>query len=101
LTLPQARVGLRESEELVVDVSEPPTANRPAGYQVGDVGDFSLSATVTPRTIAQGGAVGVTLELRGTGNMPPQLPVPVLPGVEWLEPQVKDTLGAQQNERFG
>lgn len=101
LTLPQARIGLRESEVLYVEVTEPPAAGRPAGYQVGDVGDFSLSATVTPRSITQGGAVGVTVELRGTGNMPATLPVPVAPGVEWLEPQLHDSLGPLQNERFG
>lgn len=101
LTLPQARVGLRESETLTVDVTEPPVAGRPSGYQIGDVGDFSLSATVTPRAITQGGAVGVTVELRGTGNMPAQLPVPVIPGVEWLDPQVKDSLGPMQNDRYG
>lgn len=101
LTLPQARVGLRESEVLYVQVTEPPVQGRPSGYQVGDVGDFSLSATVTPRAIAQGGAVGVNVELRGTGNMPAALPVPVAPGIEWLEPQVHDSLGPLQNERFG
>jgi hypothetical protein len=101
LTLPQARIGLRESEVLYVQVTEPPAAGRPAGYQLGDVGDFSLSATVTPRALAQGGAVGVSVELRGTGNMPSTLPVPVAPGVEWLEPQVTDSLGPMQNDRFG
>lgn len=101
LTLPQARVGLRESEVLFVQVTEPPAQGRPSGYQVGDVGDFSLSATVTPRAITQGGAVGVNVELRGTGNIPATLPVPVAPGIEWLEPQVHDSLGPMQNERFG
>jgi len=101
LTLPQARVGLRESEVLAVDVSEPPVQGRPPGYQIGDVGDFSLSANVTPRTIDQHGAIGVTVELRGTGNIPAQLPTPVIPNVEWLEPSTRDSLGATQNDRFG
>jgi oxygen tolerance protein BatD len=101
LTLSQARVGLRESENLAVEVQEPPLAGRPPGYQVGDVGDFSLSANVTPRRIDQHGGIGVTVELRGTGNIPAQLPTPVLPGIEWLEPQTRDALGAQQNDRFG
>ncbi len=101
LTLPQNRVGLRESETLVVDVSEPPVNGRPPGYQVGDVGDFSLSATVSPRNIDQHGALGVTVELRGTGNLPAQLPTPIIPGVEWLDPTTKDALGATQNDRFG
>lgn len=101
MTLPQARVGLRASETLTVDVTEPPVAGRPAGYAVGDVGDMSLQATVTPRAIERDGAIGVTLELRGTGNLPGSLTVPSVPGVEWLEPQVRDKLGPLQNDRFG
>ena len=101
MTLPQARVGLRASETLYVDVSEPPVAGRPAGYAIGDVGEMSLQATVAPRAIPRDGAIGVTIELRGTGNLPAQLTAPVVPGVEWLEPQVRDKLGAQQNDRFG
>ncbi|OJY15161.1 MAG: hypothetical protein BGO98_22190 [Myxococcales bacterium 68-20] len=101
LTLSQARVGLRESETLFVDVSEPPVANRPAGYQIGDTGDFSLSASTTPRNIDQHGAVGVTVELRGSGNMPAKLPTPEIAGVEWLEPQTRDSLGPVSNDKFG
>jgi hypothetical protein len=101
LTLPQARVGLRESETLTVDVTEPPIAGRPAGYQVGDTGDFSLSATLTPRKIDQDGAVGVNVELRGTGNIPSTLPTPEVAGAEWLEPQTRDSLGPATNERWG
>jgi hypothetical protein len=101
LTLPQARVGLRASETLYVDVSEPPVAGRPAGYAVGDVGDMSLQATVAPRATTSGGAIGVTVELRGTGNLPGALTLPTVPGVEWLEPQLRDKLGPLQNERFG
>ncbi|MDB4936232.1 MAG: BatD [Labilithrix sp.] len=101
MSLTQARVGLRESETLYVDVQEPPVAGRPAGYAIGDVGDMSLQATVTPRAIARDGAVGVNIELRGTGNLPGQLSLPVVPGVEWLEPTTRDKLGQMQNDRFG
>ncbi|MDF2694930.1 MAG: BatD [Labilithrix sp.] len=101
LTLSGMRVGLRESETLFVDVVEPPVANRPAGYQIGDTGDFSLSASTTPRTIEQHGAVGVTIELRGSGNMPATLPTPEIAGVEWLEPQTRDSLGPVSAEKFG
>jgi hypothetical protein len=101
LTLPQARVGLRESETLQVDVGEPPAAGRPAGFTSGDVGDFSLQATVSQRAVEQDGAVGVNIELRGTGNLPAQLTLPVIPGVEWLEPTVRERVGAMQNDRFG
>jgi hypothetical protein len=101
LTLPQARVGLRASETLFVDVAEPPIAGRPAGYAVGDVGDMALQASVVPRAIARDGAIGVTVELRGTGNLPAQLAAPVVPGVEWLEPTLRDKLGQAAGDRFG
>ncbi len=101
MTMPQARVGLRASETLYVDVVDPPVAGRPSGYAVGDVGEMSLQATVTPRAIARDGAIGVTVELRGTGNLPSALTVPAVPGVEWLEPNMRDKLGAMQNDRFG
>jgi hypothetical protein len=101
LTLSNVRNGKRESETLHVDVTEPPLANRPAGYQIGDTGDFSLSSEVTPRELDQHGAVGVTVELRGTGNMPSSLPTPEIAGIEWLEPQTRDDLGPVSNDRFG
>jgi hypothetical protein len=101
MSLPQARVGLRASETLSVDVSEPPVAGRPSGYQIGDVGDMSLQATVTPRAIQRDGAIGVTIELRGSGNLPSALTVPSVPGLEWLEPTTRDKVGAMQNDRFG
>jgi hypothetical protein len=101
MTLPQARVGLRASETLAVDVSEPPVDGRPAGYAIGDVGDMSLQATVTPRATTRDGAIGITIELRGTGNLPGQLSLPIVPGVEWLEQQTRDKLGPMSADRFG
>jgi hypothetical protein len=91
----------RESETLEVDVTEPPITGRPPGYVVGDVGAFALDATVDPREIEEGGAIGVTLEIRGLGNPPHKLSVPVMPGVEWLEPQIREKVGAAQGDRFG
>jgi len=101
LSLPQARAGKRESERLAVDIGEPPRDGRPAGYALGDVGDMALSATVSPRTLEQGGAVGVTIELRGTGNLPSQLALPVQQGVDWLDAQTRDDLKAVSSDRFG
>jgi hypothetical protein len=62
---------------------------------------MSLQATVTPRAIFRDGAIGVTIELRGTGNLPGQLTLPVVPGVEWLEPTLRDKLGQMQSDRYG
>ncbi|MCL2723877.1 MAG: BatD family protein [Polyangiaceae bacterium] len=101
LTLAGAPSGRRQSEALHVDVTEPPVAGRPPGYAVGDVGDFALSATVSPRSVDQGGAVGVTLEIRGTGNIPEKLTLPVVRGVEWLDASSHDKLGAVESDRFG
>jgi len=42
--------GVRESQPLKVVATEPPLAGRPVGYQIGDVGFYSLAATVEPRT---------------------------------------------------
>lgn len=101
LTLPNARVGLRESETIDVDVTDPPIANRPPGYAVGDVGDFALSAVVSPRSIKQESAVGVSIELRGTGNLPEKLTLPIATGVEWLEAEKNAKLGDAGKDRFG
>ena len=68
---------------------------------MGDVGDLSLQATVAPRATTREGAVGVTIELRGTGNLPGQLSLPVVPGVEWLDQGTLDKLGPTQADRFG
>ena len=101
LTLSTARIGLRESEKLFVDVSEPPLAGRPPGYGIGDVGDMSLSAILSPRSIQQDGAVGVTVELRGSGNLLEKLPLPVGSGLEWLDVQTNEKLGDAGKGRFG
>ncbi len=92
---------LRESESLSVSVTEPPLTRRPAGYALGDVGDFSLKAEVTPREVEQDGAVAITVELSGTGNLPSKLPLPTARGVEWLEPEVSEKLGGDFEDRFG
>ena len=82
-------------------VAEPPVAGRPAGYAMGDVGRFALSAQVTPRDVEQGGAVGVHVELSGTGNLPASLSTPAREGVEWLTPETHDQLGATGQSTFG
>ncbi len=101
LVLTNGRIGYRESESLTVDVGEPPLAGRPPGYVVGDVGNFALQATVSPRSATRGEPIGVTIELRGTGNLPTQLALPTAPGIEWMDAQVKESIGAQREEKIG
>ncbi|MBI3202872.1 MAG: BatD family protein [Myxococcales bacterium] len=77
---------VRYSAPLTIEVIEPPTAGRPAGYKPGDVGRFALSANVEPREITAGDAVSVVAKLEGTGNLPLALKTPQRTGVTWLEP---------------
>lgn len=82
----------RESEPLQIVVTEPPIAGRPAGYAIGDVGQFSLTASVEPREVVAGDAIGVIATLDGTGNLPSKLKLPTRHGVEWLEPTLVDNI---------
>jgi hypothetical protein len=76
----------RESQLLSVVVVEPPLNGRPAGYRLGDVGQFQLAATVEPREVTAHEATAVNLTLAGFGNLPQKLEMPEVKGVEWLEP---------------
>ena len=91
----------RTTEELHVHVTEPPLAGRPAGYSLGDVGHFALAAQVQPRELEAGGAVGVHVEVSGTGNLPGTLTPGAREGVEWLAPEVHDELGPAGHDLYG
>jgi hypothetical protein len=93
--------GTRTTETLHVRVSEPPRAGRPPGYALGDVGRFALSVQVAPREVQQGGAVGVHVEIAGTGNVPSAIATPAREGVEWLSPEVHDDPAITSHETFG
>ncbi len=93
----------RESNWAEVQVIEPPLAGRPAGYKIGDVGDYKLTATVEPHDIMAGEAVSVVATLSGVGMVPFKIQTPEHPGVEWLEPalteKVEVTHGQVQGSR--
>ncbi len=78
----------RSSEPIEIVVEEPPLSGRPPGYRLGDVGQYTLSATVEPRRVQAGEAVSVVARLEGIGNVPSTLNVPQRHGVEWLEPNI-------------
>jgi hypothetical protein len=98
---PRSAAGKRTSEVLRVRVTEPPLAGRPPGYALGDVGRFALQAQVAPREVDQGGAVGVHVEVSGTGNVPSAIATPARAGVEWLVPEVHEELGPVSHDAFG
>lgn len=81
----------RESQALTVVVVEPPLNGRPAGYRLGDVGQFQLSANVEPREVSAHEAVAINLTLMGIGNLPQKLELPEIKDVEWLEPTTTES----------
>jgi hypothetical protein len=83
---------MRESNDAVVEVTEPPKGARPPGYEPGNVGKFALGAAVQPKRIDQGQAVGVTVKVTGSGNLPQRLRVPERTGIEWLDPEVRQSI---------
>ncbi len=94
---PIGRRAERSSEDLVIRVTEPPRVGRPAGYVLGDVGRFSITANVEPRRVPFGGTLAVTTKVSGNGNFPQSLTLPERTGVEWLDPEKKESIGAQGN----
>jgi hypothetical protein len=92
---------MRESAPVDITVVEPPLAGRPAGYRLGDVGRYTLAATVEPRNVKQGEAVSVIAKLEGTGNVPTKLVVPQQNGVDWPEPTVIEKLDAETGKVTG
>jgi hypothetical protein len=102
LIAPRGAAGTKRATETIhVRVTEPLAAGRPPGYALGDVGRFALAAQVSPRDVEQGGAVGVHVELSGTGNVPAAVTPPVREGVEWLAPEVHSQLGPIGRDTFG
>lgn len=89
---------VRESKPIVIHVTEPPADGRPTGYVVGDVGSWSLSASVEPTRVPVGGSVAVTVLLKGTGNPPGGVRLPEKKGVSWLEPEVRESVDTDRTK---
>lgn len=83
---------IRQTEPVLVRVSEPPIAGRPPGYVIGDTGAFTLSAAVEPRKVDAGGAVAITVRIEGSGNLPRHVKLPDTKGLEWPDPTVSDAV---------
>jgi hypothetical protein len=91
----------RSSNEVTVEVHEPPLAGRPAGYKLGDVGTYTLSATVTPREARVGDTVAVEVKLAGRGSLPTALKIPERTGVEWLQPERQEEIEPENEKVAG
>lgn len=91
----------RKSQLLEVIVEEPPAAGRPAGYHIGDVGNFKLTANVEPRKVKATESVSVQVEVTGVGQLPQRLDPPEQHGVDWLEPTVTQQIDEQRDKIAG
>ena len=92
---------VRTARPVTVQVVEPPLQGRPVGYALGDVGTYTLSANVEPRTVEAGGSVAVTAVLKGTGNVPSSIRLPERSGVEWLEAESREAIDASGGSIVG
>lgn len=81
---------LKESNDVIITAEAPPKDGQPPNFVQGDVGRFQISATVSPQKTHQGGSVGVIVKVEGSGNVPPSIKPPGVPGVKWLQPQKKE-----------
>jgi hypothetical protein len=77
------------SQELTLDVKEPPLEGRPLGYLVGDVGRYELQADVSARAVAQGEFIEVMLRVSGEGTIPSRVLLPEQNAVVWDAPSVQ------------
>jgi hypothetical protein len=91
----------RSSEDIAIQVTEPPAANRPPGYRLGDVGQFQITSLVQPRRVEEGGSVAVSVKVAGTGNIPTSLRMPEKTGIEWLDPEKKESVEAKGDDMVG
>lgn len=91
----------RKSAPISIEVVEPPLKGRPPGYHVGDVGDYTLKASVEPREVPVNGSISVIAKLDGTGNLPFALLVPEQSGVHFLEPQLVSKIGQRRGNVEG
>lgn len=91
----------RKSQPLEVIVDEPPVAGRPAGYHIGDVGSFKISADVEPRKVKANESISVQVEVSGVGQLPQRLDPPEQTGVDWLEPTVTQQIDEQRDRIAG
>jgi hypothetical protein len=59
----------RAAQTIALDVQPLPTAGRPAGFDVGNVGSWTLSTSVDPLTVSVGQPVTFKLVAQGRGNV--------------------------------
>jgi hypothetical protein len=85
-----------KTEPLEIEATPLPAEGRPAGFDPGNVGKYTIDVRADRATVAVGEAVTVTVEIRGTGNVrnvrAPALPA--LAGWKSYEPKTSVNLDA-------
>ncbi|MFL5248370.1 MAG: BatD family protein, partial [Myxococcales bacterium] len=93
----------RASQTIVIDVQPLPTAGRPAGFDVGNVGSWTLGTSVDPLTVSVGQPVTFKLVAQGRGNVR-DLRLPRLgqvPGLRAYDATTSDKETVEQGQLSG
>ena len=88
---------LRRSQELAIEVMPLPRQGRPTNFQVGNVGQYHIFASLDRTTVKGGDAVTLKVVVRGQGNLR-QLKLPPLKkinGFKVYEPKVSERLDTE------
>jgi BatD DUF11 like domain len=86
-----------KADPLTIEALPLPRADQPAGFEVGNVGRYTLAMRADRTTVSVGEAVTVTVEIKGVGNVrnvqPPALATPA--GWKAYPPKETVTLDGQ------
>jgi len=79
------------SEPIVINVKPLPTENRPSEF-TGGVGKFTIKASLDRVASEAAEPVNLTVRLEGAGNIPfiERPPIPAIPGVKILDPEIRE-----------
>jgi hypothetical protein len=92
------RVRHLASDPLVIEAIPLPTEHKPAGFTPGNVGRYTIEATVDRTQVAVGDAVTLTLTAKGIGNVR-NLRLPELPALDgWKRYEPKANVEVQPGE---
>src|SRR4029079_13689063 len=72
-----------KTEPFTIEAIPLPKEGRPASFDAGNVGKYTLAARADRTTVSVGEAVTVTLEIKGTGNVRKVQPPAIAPPAGW------------------
>lgn len=78
-----------ESQPIDLIVRNAPLEGRPAEFIEGDVGDYQLTAQLSPREIDAGEFAELIVEISGRGQIPSQVLLPEGSGLVWDPPTLR------------